>query len=360
MSAEARRTHRLALVASLVLLALLGLAALVFGETLTLDFGEVLDGFAFSFGLGAEASGSSEPSFTQSIFELRFGRATVASCVGAALAVSGALLQGLFRNPLASPSVLGVTSGAALGATLALAIFGGLGPAALVQVASAWPLVFVPGAAFLGALAVTFVLLAIGARSPSSTTLLLAGIGIATLCGGLVQTVQSLVLSDWELSASITAWSFGSLEDRTPVHAIPVALALLVTALMLPFVRRELDMLAFGDDDARALGVRAQLLRVQVVVLASLLAAVSVAVAGQIAFVGLVVPNLVRLLVSARHAQLLPISALVGASLLLGVDLLQRSLLQHLSLQPGALLSLLGAPFFLAVVLFGRRSGAWS
>lgn len=351
MRADSRFVMVLAL--ALATLVLLGLASLVYGETRTLGWADLLDGF------GAVVGSSEAPTLAQTIFELRLGRALVAAAVGAALALSGALLQGLFRNPLASPSVLGVTSGAALGATIALSISGGLGPAALVQVASAWPLVFVPMAAFAGALAVTCILLLIGTRSASTATLLLAGIGLATLCGGLVQTVQSLVLSDWELSASITAWSFGSLEDRSPVHALPVFAALVLTLAALPFVRRELDMLAFGDDDARALGVRARMLRFQVVMLASLLAAVSVAVAGQIAFVGLVVPNLVRLLVGGRHAQLLPMSALAGASLLLGVDLLQRTALQDLSLQPGALLSLIGAPFFLAVVFAAQRGRAW-
>lgn len=326
--------------------------ALVFGETRTLGIAELSAGF------GALWSGG-EAGVESWIFELRLGRTLVASCVGAALALSGALLQGLFRNPLASPSVLGVTGGAALGASLALVVFGGLGPSILVSTASAWPLVFVPASAFVGAIAVTIVILVIGSRSQSSATLLLAGIGLATLCGGLVQTLQSLVLSDWELSASITAWSFGSLEDRTPVHALPVAAALVVVGLAVPFVRRELDMLAFGEDDARALGVRARRLRIQVVVFASLLAATSVAVAGQIAFVGLVVPNIVRVLTGGHHGRLLPMSAVAGASLLVGVDLLQRTLLQDLSLQPGALLSWIGAPFFLALVLFGQRGRGW-
>lgn len=336
--------------------------AVVFGETRRLGFGAVADAVTHFFGWSIDVDSAHTVGEAQrldrAIFELRFGRSLVAATVGAALALSGALLQGLFRNPLASPSVLGVTSGAALGASLALVVFGGLGPAALVATASAMPLIFVPTAAFLGAVAVTLTILVIGSRT-SSATLLLAGIGLATLCGGLVQTLQSLVLRDWELSASITAWSFGSLEDRTPAHALPVAASLALAALSIPFLRRELDMLAFGEDDARALGVRARRLRIQIVVLASLLAASSVAVAGQIAFVGLIVPNLVRLVVGGHHGRLLPLSALAGASLLLAIDLLQRTWLRDLSLQPGALLSLLGAPFFLALVFSAQRGRGW-
>ncbi|MCB9890016.1 MAG: iron ABC transporter permease [Planctomycetes bacterium] len=347
---EGRRT-RLLFVFALILACPVAFAcSLAFGETVTFSLPELLNGGA---GHGLDVVDAR-------VFELRLGRALVATSVGAALALSGALLQGLFRNPLASPSVLGVTSGAALGASLALVVLGGLGPASLLRVASGMPLVFVPAAAFVGALAVTLVLLAIGSRGASSSMLLLCGIGLASLCGGLVQTVQSIVLSDWELSASITAWSFGSLDDRSRVHAVPVAVPVVLSLAAVPFVHRELDLLAYGEDDARALGVRARLLRIEVIVLSSLLAASAVAIAGQIAFIGLVVPNFVRLLLGGSHGRLLPITALSGGTLLLVVDLLQRTLLAATSLQPGALLSLVGAPVFLLLILLERRGqGPW-
>ncbi len=324
--------------------------ALLFGETRGFTLRE----------LWAYAFTSDLPFIDATILDLRLGRALVATMVGAALALSGAMLQGLFRNPLASPSVLGVTSGAALGASIALVLLGGLGPASWLRFADTMPLVLVPAAAFAGALLVTALLVVVGLRGASSSMLLLCGIGIASLCGGLVQTVQSIVLRDWELSASITAWSFGSLDDRSPVHALPVALPLAVALLMIPFLHRELDLVAFGEDTARALGVRDLRLRLQVVLLSSLLAASAVAVAGQIAFIGLVVPNFVRLVVGGRHGTLLPLSALSGASLLLVVDLFERSVLAEMSLQPGALLSLVGAPIFLFLIIKeSRGQGYW-
>lgn len=329
-------------------------AAVSVGDTVTLRPATCWRGTLATLGLAAPLEG-----FAQPILELRLARALVAACVGAALALSGGLLQGLFRNPLASPSVLGVTSGASLGATIAVIVVGGYGPTTFVTSAQAVPLVAVPLSAFIGASAVTLVVWIIGARGGSVATLLLTGIAIATLAGGCVQTLQGILLHDWDVAQAIVAWTFGTLDDRSAWHVVPVLACTLVALLCLPFLRRELDLFAFGEEDARAAGVDPRRVKITVVLLSSLLAGGAVAVAGQITFVGLIVPNLVRLLVGPRHGLLLPASALCGACFLLAVDAAQRAWLPHWDLRPGVLMSLLGAPFFLFLLARMRKEAGW-
>ena len=308
-------------------------------------------GAAAALGLGTPLD-----SPLQAIVELRLWRALTTAGVGAALALSGALLQGLFRNPLASPSVLGVTSGAALGATLAILALGGFGPLLFsgLQGASG---VLVTAAAFTGAAGVvTLVTLLAGAGGRVSVpALLLLGLAVNTCIAGVLALISALVLADWEVSRAILAWTFGTLDDRAPQHAATVWSGLLLAGLMVPFVSRELDLLAAGEDDARALGVDTAVVRRRVVLASSLAAAAAVAVAGQIAFVGLVAPHLVRLLAGRAHRALLPLSALFGACFLLGLDTLQRALLGAHALPPGVAMSLVGGPFFLALLLLARR-----
>jgi iron complex transport system permease protein len=293
----------------------------------------------------------------QTILELRLWRALAGAGVGAALALSGAYLQGLFRNGLASPSVLGVTSGAVLGASVAIAFIGGYGPALLMQRTGLLSPVLVTAAAFAGALATSFFLLALASRRGrlSVTTLLLGGIAINTLCGGLLAALQSLTLDDFEVSRALLTWTFGTLTDRSGWQVALVWSGLLLAAAIAPFVAVELDLLAAGEEDALALGVSVQRVKVLVLFATSLATGAAVAVAGQIAFVGLIVPHLVRAVVGPSHRTLLLFSMLAGAVFLLAGDLGQRLAFRGSGLQPGVLMSLLGGPFFLVLLVRSKR-----
>lgn len=307
-------------------------------------------------GLGALLFGT-EPlaGSDQTILGWRLLRALAAFSVGSMLALSGALLQGLFGNPLASPGVLGVSAGASLGASLVLASIGGFGAGYLGG--SALAPTWITLGALLGALVVLvplFLVAGAGGRM-SVPSLLLAGMAMNALCGGLLAALQSLTLSHFEVARALFAWSFGTLEDRSRAQVALAWSVLVVAVVGSALVARELDLLAAGEEDAAALGVRVGRVKLVALALSALLAATAVAVAGQIAFVGLVVPHLVRLVTRrATHRVLLPLSALAGGVLVLATDVLQRRFLPSVDLRPGVVMSLLGAPFFL-YLLWAKR-----
>jgi iron complex transport system permease protein len=343
--------------AALALLLPVLLAATVrFGSTDSVpDLSTSISGTLAALGLGAPLPAAD----LQAIVALRLWRALTAAGVGAALSYSGALVQGLFRNDLASPGILGISSGASLGAALAVLLFGGYGPnLAVAAGADLSSLVSIPLFAFVGALgtgALVWVLATTRGRV-SIPTLLLVGIAVNTFIGGLLQLVQSLVIGDWEVSRSILAWTFGTLDGRLAWHAATVWAALALTLAAVPFVAWELDLMQAGLEDAAALGVHTARVRWLALVAASLAAAAAVAVAGEIAFVGLVVPHVVRAISGSSHRSLLLLSALCGACFLLAADLGQTLFLRGLALQPGVVMSLVGGPFFVALLARRRRA----
>ncbi len=319
-------------------------ADLLRGAGAALGFGEPLDPTA------------------QTIAELRIWRALTAALVGASLALSGGLVQGLFRNPLASPSLLGVTGGASLGAALAILALGGYAPRGVIEYGGGSATIAVPLCSFIGALVA--VLFVAGVAAPhgrlSTPTLLLVGIAVNMCVAGAFAALQSLTLRDWEVSRAILAWTFGTLDDRSSLHALTAGVGLLIALGAVPFVARELDLLQGGEADAQALGVDVLRTKLIGLVAAALAASCAVAVAGQIAFVGLVVPHLVRLGSTRSHRSLLWLCALAGAVFLLGTDLAQRAVLGAAALQPGVVMSLIGGPFFLFLLIRHRREvGAW-
>ena len=298
------------------------------------------------------------PASGQTILELRTWRALTAAGVGAALGLSGALVQGVFRNGLASPSVLGISGGASLGAIAALLFVGGYGPRLLVDPRTpVGALLTIPICALVGALIVAFVVyrLASSQGRVSIPTLLLVGIATNTFLGGVQQLVQMWVVNDGDLSKSILLWTFGTLDDRQGWHAAVAWSGALLAACVIPFVAWELDLMQPGLEDAEALGVDTARVKVIVLVAASLAAATSVAVAGQIAFVGLIVPHVVRLATGPSHRTLLALSGLGGASFLLLADASSRWIVPGLSLQPGVVMSLVGGPFFVWLLWSKRR-----
>jgi iron complex transport system permease protein len=300
------------------------------------------------------------PGSQQYGFDLRVWRALTASGVGACLAVGGAMLQGLFRNALAEPALLGVSGGANLGATLAIMVLSGYSTATLGVTAGVSAPMLVTGAAFVGALLAALLVIALsrGEGPLDVVRLLLVGVTLNTLILGALTALQSLLLHDVEVSRALRTWTFGNLEDRDGMHAAAAGAGCLVAALAIPFVRTELDLLAGGDDDARALGVATTKTKLLVLIVTAFATACAFAAGGQIAFVGLLVPHGLRLLTGASHRTLLPLSLLGGAVFLLACDLLQLVLIGDRPLHTGVLMSIVGGPVFLVLLARSGRT-AW-
>jgi len=348
----ARSPRLLGLLLAVALLAL-ALVSLRFGSTDSLTGSDVLQGSLSWLGLGDTLEDG-----RQFVLELRLRRTLVAIAVGASLAFSGALLQGMFRNALASPSVLGISTGASVGASIAILAVGGYGFNLVVDRAVQLAPLLVTSFAFAGAFAATLIVSLLGTRGGrlSVPTLLLAGIALNTVLGGVLAAMQAYALQDnLQVARSLVSWTFGSLSDHAPLRVAVVWIGLGVSVLVLPFVTRELDLFAGGEEDAAALGVNTARTKLLVLCASSLATASAVAVAGQIAFLGLVVPHVLRLVVGTSHKRLLPLTLLAGACLLLAADLAQRALIGKADLGPGVLMSLVGGPFFLVLLIRSRK-----
>jgi len=294
--------------------------------------------------LWAALTGSGSESLRTVVWQIRAPRIAAAVAVGAALSVAGAAFQGLFRNPLVSPDILGASAGAALGALLG--IFFSLGLAGIQF------------AAFAGGLVAVALVYATGSavrQGDPILVLLLAGIVIGSLLGAGIGLVKTLADPYNQLPA-MTFWLLGSLAgapaDDLPALLVPVALGLGVLLLL----RWRLDVMSLPEEEARALGARTTLLRVGIVAAATLVTAASVAGAGIVGWVGLVVPHLARFLVGPSFVRLLPTAALLGGGLLLLIDTLARSV-AAVEIPLGILTALIGSPFFIA--LLGRAQKGW-
>lgn len=337
------------LVAAIVVL---GAASLTTGPAHMLAAGDVWRGVLAAVGLGEPLAPT-----LQVVVETRIERLLLTIAVGAGLALSGGLMQGVFRNDLASPGLLGVTSGASLGASLAIIGLGGAGPLAALEAQGLGASTAVGIAAFAGAAATTALVARLGTSDGrvSVPALLLVGIAINAVVGGLVTAIQSFALRDYEVSLALFTWGFGTLDDRGGAQVAFVLVAVAAAALVVPFVARELDLFAAGEDDARALGVDTTRVKWIALLAASLAAGATVAVAGQIAFVGLVVPHLVRLLATHSHGRLLRLCLLAGPVLMLLTDVVPRAFDLGALMRPGVTLSLVGGPFFLYLLVRERR-----
>ncbi len=280
------------------------------------------------------------------VWYIRLPRVLTGALVGAALALSGALLQGLFRNPMASPGVIGVSMGGALGATSAIAL--GLGALSI------WA---VPGMAFGAALLTAFQVYALSThrgRTPIAT-LILCGLAINSIAGALTSLVLSFSVREWEIGRQILFWLMGGLTNRTWEHVFMILPFFVVCVAASLCFSRELNVMMTGEESALALGVNTAQTKRWILTVAAGAAGAAVAVAGVIGFVGLLVPHIVRLLLGPDHRRLLPASMLAGAVLLTGMDLLSRSILAGEEIRLGILTSGLGGPFFLYLVLRHRK-----
>jgi iron complex transport system permease protein len=280
------------------------------------------------------------------LFSIRGPRIVAAFAVGAALAAAGAAYQNLFRNPLVSPDILGVSSGAALGAVLGIFM--------------ALPLIAIQGLAFIGGLSAVAAIYLIGsslARThghDAMLTLILSGVVIGSLLGSGIALTKYLADPYNQLPA-MTYWLLGSFASVTKKDLV-VALPMIVLA-MLPLLalRWRINLLALPDDEARALGQDVRRLRLIVIVAATLMTAASVAICGIIGWVGLVVPHAVRLLIGAEFSRLLPLTMLIGGTFMLLIDTIGRTVAQ-IEIPPGVLTAALGTPVFiwLMVATFRR------
>lgn len=284
--------------------------------------------------------GRGDPSDSAIIFSLRLPRVLGAALVGAALAAAGALLQGMLRNPLADPYVLGTSAGASVGAVAGLLLGGAVG------------FIVVPALAFVGALlSVLFVwrLARVGAEVPV-VTLLLAGVVVSAFAGSLVTFM--LVASDrlqLRLSAVI-GWLMGGVTVVTWEQLLAAAALVGVAFLLAMLVAQPLDALSLGDDAASGVGIDVERTKRVVLAASALLAAAAVSLAGLVAFIGLVAPHATRVLLGPSHTRLVVASALAGAVFLVAADLLARVALAPAEIPVGVITGLIGGPFFFALL----------
>jgi iron complex transport system permease protein len=278
------------------------------------------------------------------VWELRVPRTILAALIGASLGLSGAVLQGLLRNPLASPGLVGVSASAALGAVVAF--YSGL--------AATFPL-GLPLGGMVGAAISVGLLMALAGRTGGTLTLILAGVAINSLAGALTWLVLNLAPNPYA-ATEIVFWMMGSLADRSFKH-VSVAAALMVPGwVMMAAVGRGLDALTLGEDAAVSLGVNIARVHWLAVLGTALAVGAAVSVSGVIGFVGLVVPHLLRPLVGYQPSRLLPVSALGGAVLLVATDIGVRLFSPGPELKIGVVTALFGAPFFLALLLRMRST----
>ena len=313
-----------------------------------IPMGEVLKILANAMGGDRTGDGT----WSVVVLDIRLSRICLAWLVGAALSVSGAVFQGILRNPLADPFTLGVSTGAAFGASLA--IYLGLGGASLYLTGvDLLPLAALAGA--LAALAAVVMLSRVGGYLQRET-LVLAGIVVATFLSALISLIKAL---DEESVTNIVFWIMGSFQGRGWGHVLLLLPYLVLGLLIIWRYSRELDILSLGEIQARQLGMNANRVRLYLLVGASLITGAAVAVSGVIGFVGLVVPHLVRLVQGSEHRPLLLNAGLLGGLLLLWSDVAARTILPYgAELPVGVVTALLGGPFF-CFLLRRKAGGAW-
>jgi iron complex transport system permease protein len=327
------------LVAALVLSVAIGPLFIPPGTIISLLAGRVV---------GAYPAAANEI-FTTVLFEIRLPHALLVLLTGAALAGSGASYQGLFRNPLADPYLIGVASGAGLGAVIAMSI---RWPADLLG------LYVIPAAAFIGALATVLMVYSLAryGKSLPTTTLILAGVAISSFATSLT---SFLMLRSNEELRRATGWLLGGslMSGWQPVAAVlpyvVLGLAILITS------GHALNVLQFGEEQASQMGLPAERVKFLLILAASLTAASAVAFSGIIGFIGLIVPHLVRLVWGGDYRRLIPLSIISGGSALLIADLLSRVVLAPQILPVGIVTALAGAPFFLWVLRRAKNQGYW-
>ncbi len=284
------------------------------------------------------------------LWSIRIPRIAVAGMIGALLALSGTIMQGLFRNPLADPALVGVSSGGAFAAAAAIVISDSAWGASLKFM----QLELLPIAAFVGSLTTTIILYRIASREgrTSVAIFLLAGLAIAAIANAGIGLLV-FVADDRQLR-DITFWLLGSLSGATWPKAATVAPVVVLALIAVPFIARGLDVLVLGEAEAFHTGIDVERLKKISIVLISAMTGVAVSICGVVGFVGIVVPHLLRMMIGPGHRLLLPASACLGAILLIGADTIARTLAAPAEVPIGILTAALGAPFFLFILLRQR------
>ncbi len=277
--------------------------------------------------------------------QIRLPRIVTGALVGMALGVSGATMQGLFRNPMADPGIIGVSAGGAVGAVAAIAT----GMAGLFFLA-------LPVFAFAGAMAAAFLvygIAAVGGRF-SMATLLLAGVAVNAFLGAVVSAIIILLPGNGALR-EVLFWLAGGLDSRSWEHVRICAPLVLAGTAVIVAMSRDLNLLTLGDDEARSMGVRVDAARVFLLAASALVTGAAVAVSGTIAFVGLVTPHVLRLVLGPDHRVLVPMSALGGAAFVILADTVARVVIQPAELRVGIITAFVGAPFFIFLLIKNKR-----
>ncbi len=279
------------------------------------------------------------------IEQIRLPRIIVGAAVGMALGIAGATMQGLFRNPMADPGIIGVSAGGALGAVVAIAT----GLTGLFFLA-------LPVFAFVGAMAAAFLVygIAVVGGHFSMATLLLAGVAVNAFLGAVVSAII-LFLPDNEALREILFWLAGGLDSRSWEHVRIAGPLIIGSAVILLLMARDLNLLMLGDDEARSMGVRVGATRIVLLAAAALATGAAVAVSGTIAFVGLVIPHILRLLLGPDNRVLIPMSALGGAAFVILADTVARMIIEPAEFRVGVLTAFVGAPFFILLLIKNKR-----
>ena len=272
------------------------------------------------------------------IWQIRMPRVIVAGLAGCGLAVAGTQVQAVFRNPLAEPSVIGSSQGAAFGAVIAF----------ITELATRSAL-WLPLFAFVGALISLFAVYAVASRAGRTpvATLLLAGIALGALISAATSMLISLNFVNWQVASEIVFWMMGGLDGRTWTHVWISAPFVAIGASVALWYVRDLDLMLLGEEASASLGVEVERVKRSILGTAALLTGTAVAVSGVIGFVGLVVPHLIRILLGPAHRVLLPASILSGAVFLIACDILARTVYAPTELRLGVVTALFGAPLFL-------------
>jgi iron complex transport system permease protein len=284
------------------------------------------------------------------VFDIRLPRAILGFLIGASLAVSGAIMQGLFRNPLADPGLVGVSSGASFGAVVMIVLGGGLA----APLAMALGIYALPLAAFAGGLATTLLLYRIATRhgQTSVATMLLAGIALGALAMAITGVL--IYMADDKQLRDLTFWGMGSLSGATWMKVTAAGPIILLSLLSIPFIARGLNAMTLGEAAAFHMGVPVQRLKTIAIIVVAAATGASVAVSGGIGFVGIVVPHVLRMLIGPDHRYLLPASALLGGTLLILADVLARTIVIPAEMPIGIITAAVGGPFFLWILLRNR------
>ncbi len=321
-----------------------------------LVLGLLLVGAAWLSAYAGKTTATSDE-LAQTFFELRASRTAVAMLVGAALAVGGVVVQGLFRNPLASPSILGTSAAGSVGGQVALLAYAWL----LSDSAPLWlsAEVFLPLGCLVGSFLGLGILLAVTRMSSDLLVLLLTGFLLSSLFLSIGSFLTTLAQDNWELGRAVIAFTLGDLGGSGPRHVLLVAPIVLVAVGYAWFWGRSLDMMLSGEDEAKSLGVDVASVRLWSIVWTAVLTAAVVSVAGNVGFVGLVVPHALRPFVGVRHRVLIPAAALGGAVFVVLSDVICRVVPGQADLPLGVVTGLIGAPVFLSLLVKHRRMGSY-